>query len=282
MVRHRRPRLKLTFSVTRRSVLKAHMATLPKFPERSPEWSAEAKGMAAQAKVLSGNKLEQLVVRLQRHSGRTKEACWRFIIQFGIKGKVDHRRWTVQEIDVVREELVKRSIEDVAKKLNRTPKAIRNMLRRNHLSVREIRCDLFSVESLASVFHVRKSEVVFWIEQNWLNATVGSRGKRHFYIITAEALVQLYKHHQSDLLKRGIRNQSLFEAYLQYCYSPKHTVGEQLLDVRRDKRERAAYAAAEGKELDCGEEEEDDAEDEGHYRVDLEATNGAEEDSGSQ
>jgi hypothetical protein len=156
------------------------------------------------------------------------------------------------------------------------------MLRRNHLSVREIRCDLFSVESLASVFHVRKSEVVFWIEQNWLNATVGSRGKRHFYIITGEALVQLYKHHQSDLLKRGIRNQSLFEAYLQYCYSPKHTVGGQLLDVRRDKRERAAYAAAEGKELDCGEEEEDDAEDEGHYRVDLEATNGAEEDSGSQ
>ena len=45
--------------------------------------------MAAQAKVLSGNKLEQLVVRLQRHSGRPKEACWRFIIQHGIKGTVD-------------------------------------------------------------------------------------------------------------------------------------------------------------------------------------------------
>ena len=28
-------------------------------------------------------------------------------------------------------------------------------------------------------------------------------------------------------------NQALFEAYLQYCFSPKHTVGEQLLDVRR-------------------------------------------------
>ena len=261
------------------------MATLPQFPERFPQWSAEAKAMAAQAKVLSGNKLEQLVVRLQRHSGRTKEACWRFIIQFGIKGKVDHRRWTEPEIDVVREELVKRSVEDVAKKLNRTPKAIRNMLRRNHLSVREIRCDLFSVESLASVLHVRKSEIVFWIEQHWLDATVGSRGKRHFYIITAEALVRLYKHHQSDLLKRGIRNQSLFEAYLQYCYSPKHTVGEQLLDVRRDKRERAAFAAAEAKDLDGDEDEEEGDEDEeaeGHYRADMEATNGTEEDSGSQ
>jgi hypothetical protein len=236
--------------------------------------------MAELAKVLSGNKLEQLVVRLQRHSGRTKDSCWRFIIQYGIKGKVDHRRWTEHEIEVVREELVKRSVEDVAKKLNRTPKAIRNMLRRNNLSVREIRCDLFSVESLSTVLQIRKSEIIFWIQQKWLDASIGSRGKRNFYIITPEALQQLYKHHQTDLLKRGLRNLSLFEAYLQYCYSPKHTVGEQLLDVRRDKRERAAFAATGAKQLnDDGDEEEDDEDEEGegHCRAAMEATNGSEE-----
>jgi hypothetical protein len=59
-------------------------------------------------------------------------------------------------------------------------------------------------------------------------------------------------------LKRGIPNLSLFEAYLQYCYSPKHTVGEQLLDVRRDKRERAAFAADEKRRLNRCDEEEDD------------------------
>ena len=198
--------------------------------------------MAAQAKVLSGNKLEQLVVRLQRHSGRSKEACWRFVIQHGLKGKVDHRRWTEAEMELVREELIKRSVEEVAKKLNRTPKAIRSMLRRNDLSVREIRCDLFSLESLASALHVRKAEVVYWIEEQWLEASLESRGKRRVYIITPEAVSRLYKNHQRDLLKRGLRNQSLFEAYVQYCFSPKHTVGEQLLDVRRDKREREAYA----------------------------------------
>jgi hypothetical protein len=62
-------------------------------------------------------------------------------------------------------------------------------------------------------------------------------------------------------LKRGIPNQALFEAYVQYCFSPKHTVGEQLLDVRRDKRERAAYAAAVGDETSGDEEEEEDDED---------------------
>lgn len=223
------------------------MGTFTRLSEQSSTWSKEAFAMAAQARVLSGNKLEQLVVRLQRHSGRTKEACWRFIIQYGLKGKVDHRRWTEAELETVREELIKRSVEDVAKKLNRTPKAIRNVLRRNNLSVREIRCDLFSVESLASALHVRKSEVVHWIEQNWLEASVESRGKRRAYIITPDAFTKLYKNHQRDLLKRGLRNQSLFEAYVQYCFSPKHTVGEQLLDVRRDKREREAFA-----ELDQG------------------------------
>jgi hypothetical protein len=242
--------------------IEARMATLPKLPERSPVWSAEAMAMAAQAKVLSGSKLEQLVVRLQRHSGRPKEACWRFIIQYGIKGRQDHRRWTEDEVEIVREELVKRSIEEVAKKVNRTPKAVRNMLKRNHLSLRDIRCDLFSVESLASALRVRKAEVGFWIEQGWLQASISSRGKRKSYVITSEALMSLYKRHHADVLKRGIPNLALFEAYVQYCFSPKHTVGEQLLDVRRDKRERAAYAAAVGGERSSDEEKEVDEDDE--------------------
>lgn len=249
------------------------MATLPHSAQSFPDWSPKAKQMAAEAKVLTGSKLEQLVVRIQRHTGRPKDTCWRFVIQYGIKEKPEYRRWTDPEFELVREELVKGTVEQVAKKLNRTPKAIRNMLRRNQLSLRDIRCDLFSVESLATVLRVRKSEIVHWIEQGWLEASVGSRGKRHFYIITPEALTKLYKQHQQDLLKRGIRNQALFEAYLQYCFSPKHTVGEQLLDVRRDKRERAAFAAAEAAIRDSDEEEDHDEEDdenEGPSLADLE------------
>jgi hypothetical protein len=102
-----------------------------------------------------------------------------------------------------------------------------------------------------------KAEVVFWIEQGWLQASIACRGKRRTYTITSEALMSLYKQHHGDVLKRGIPNQALFEAYVQYCFSPKHTVGEQLLDVRRDKRERAAYAAAVGEETGSDEEEEE-------------------------
>jgi hypothetical protein len=210
----------------------------------SQRWSAEAIAIAAQAKVLSGNKLEQLVVRLQRHSGRSHEACWRFIIQHGIKGKVDHRRWTEEEIETVREELVRHSVDEIATRIGRTTKSVRSMLQRNGLLVRDIRCDLFSLESLAEALRVRKSEILSWVEKGWLQASVHPRGKRRFYSITPEALAQVYKHHLADLLKRGIPNRALFEAYVQYVHSPKHTIGEQLLDVRGDKKERAAFAAA--------------------------------------
>jgi hypothetical protein len=252
------------------------MAKLPQPSEGSQGWSPEALALAAQAKALSGNKLEQLVVRLQRHSGRSREACWRFVIQHGIKGRVDHRRWTDEEIEWVREELVKRSVEEIARKLNRTPKSVRTMLRRNRLYVREIRCDLFSVDSLARALHVGKSEILFWIKQGWLEATINNEGRRPSYSITPDALAHVYKHHLSDLLKRGIRNQSLFEAYLQYVHSPKHTIGEQLLDVRRDKRERAAFAASQTNEMSDEEEKDDDEYgDEDSFRLNLDRHTGS-------
>ena len=222
-----------------------------------PKWGSEAIALAEQAKVLSGNKLAQLVRRLQRQTGRPQEECWRFVIKYGIKAEVDYRRWHQEELDEARELLTKYSVEEVAKRLNRSPKALRNALHRRQLSVREIRCDCFSLESLAQILHVRRSEIAGWIEQGWLQATVTKQGSRTSYRITPEALSALYKHHLQDLLKRRIPNHSLFEAYVQYCFSPKHTTGEQLLEVRRDKRERDAFAALHNGEDFSPDDEED-------------------------
>ena len=232
--------------------------------------------MAAQAKVLSGCKLEQLIVRLQRHTGQTKEACWRFVIQYGLKGRLEHRRWTDEEFEALREGLVKFSLEEMAAKLHRTPKALRAKLEHEGYNLREIRCDLFSINSLACAVKVQRTQILFWIEQGWLPATISKRGQKNHYTITPEALAHAYKHHLPDLLKRGIPNQSLFEAYVQYVHSPKHTVGEQLLDVRRDKRERAAYEAINGSGIgqQNTQENDDDDDNEEEYRVSVSGDTG--------
>jgi hypothetical protein len=232
--------------------------------------------MAAQAKFLTGNKLEQLVNRIQRHTGRPKEACWRLVIQYGIKGRQDHRRWTDAEFDILREELVRRSVDEVAKLINRTPKAVRNMLRRNDLSLGEIRSDQYSPETLAKAVQVRKAEVAFWIQQKWLRARVVYEGKRRRYIITPEALKDLLRKHREDLVKRGIRNLSLFEAYVDFYYVPKHTTGEHVLDVRHDKKERAAFAESKRREAAIDGEDDDDIEDvfEGRYGIQMEEVDG--------
>jgi hypothetical protein len=61
------------------------------------------------------------------------------------------------------------------------------------------------------------------------------------------------------LEQKRVPNVALFEAFYNYCFAPKHTIGTQLLTVRRDKRERDAFAAArEGGEFDEEEEENED------------------------
>jgi len=234
------------------------MATARPLTGLPPEWGSEALALAEQARVLSGPKLAQLVRRLQRQTGRSDQECWRFVIKYGIKAETDNRRWHPKEVDEARELLTKHSVEEVAKRLNRSPRAVWNALHRRQLSVREIRCDCFSVHALAQAVHVRSAEVIQWIEQGWLQATVTNQGRRKNYRITPEALAAFYKSHLHDLLKRRIPNHTLFEAYLQYCFSPKHTSGEQLLEVRRDKREREAFAALQNGESSAQQNEEDD------------------------
>ena len=150
-------------------------------------WGPEARDLALQAKVLSGPKLDQLVRRLQRQTGRSREACWLFVLQFDLKSREEHRRWTEEELENLRETLSGHSVEEAARILGRSTNAIRCALCRNNLKVRDIRCDCFSVEALSRILCVRKLEIHAWIEKKWLQATTQLPGKRLTHIITPEA-----------------------------------------------------------------------------------------------
>ena len=179
-------------------------------------------------------------------------------MQTGLKIRDEHRRWTDDEIDTLREHLATHTVAETAKMLGRSVKAVRCALERNDLKIRELRCDMMSIDSLARILHVRKTEIQSWIDKGWLEATVRTHGKRASYVITPEAFRALYTRHLTELLaQKRIPSVALFEAFYNYCFVPKHTIGSQLLTVRRDKREREAYASSKTKD---GEFDEDDGE----------------------
>src|ERR1039458_8498052 len=103
---------------------------------RSPYvWGPDAKALAVQAQVLSGFKLDQLVRRLQRQTGRSREACWRFVLQHGLKSRDEHRRWSEDEIETLREKLSTHSVEETARMLGRSLETAR-MLGRSPNAIR--------------------------------------------------------------------------------------------------------------------------------------------------
>ena len=166
-------------------------------------------------------------------------------MQTGLKIRDEHRRWTEDEIDTLREHIATHTVAETAKMLGRSAKSVRCALQRYDLKIREIRCDM-DVDRLpgedspcaTSRRSSPGSRMVGWRRQ--FARTVSERG----YVITPEAFRALYTRHLSELIaQKRIPSVALFEAFYNYCFVPKHTTGTQLLTVRRDKRERAAFMA---------------------------------------
>jgi hypothetical protein len=161
-----------------------------------------------------------------------------------VQQKPVRRSWTEEEIDQVRELLVANPIVVVARKVGRSTSSVKHLCSRQGIRIKKLRCDLFSINSLAAAMHVRKAEIVFWIDQGWLDATKEGQGRTVAYLISPEALQRCLREHLQDLQKRNIRSSTILAVFNQFCYVPKHTVGEQLLQVREAKREQAAYESA--------------------------------------
>jgi hypothetical protein len=69
-------------------------------------------------------------------------------------------------------------------------------------------------------------------------------GGRQSTLTPGPGMERCLREHLSDLQKRNICSASILAVFQQYCYVPKHTVGDQLLQVREAKREQAAYDSA--------------------------------------
>jgi hypothetical protein len=206
-------------------------------------WPSEAHELAKQARSTNALKLEPLVRKLQRTTGRRKRDCVNFILR-QLEKAPRPGAWTDDEIAQVRELVLSHSVEDVARKIGRSADAVRCICKRKGLRLRELRCDFFSIHSLAVQMHVRKQEICYWIEQGWLEASRIEQNNSVSYKISPEALQKCLRTHLDELQKRNISSAAILSVFREYCYAPKHTIGEQLLPVREAKREREAYESA--------------------------------------
>ncbi|HTF61376.1 MAG TPA: hypothetical protein VK638_01550 [Edaphobacter sp.] len=92
--------------------------------------------------------------------------------------------------------------------------------------------------------HVRKQEIYYWIEHGWLEATRIEQNNSVSYKISPEALYKMPTHASGQASKTKHSSAAILQVFREYCYVPKHTIGEQLLQVREAKREQEAYESA--------------------------------------
>ena len=146
--------------------------------------------------------------------------------------------WTEEESDQVCELLVINRMELVAHKLRRSLSSAKQLCGRLEIRVREVRCDLFSINSLAAAVHLRKAEIVWWIDRGWLEAMRENEAKSTRHKIQPETLQRCLRERSAELQERNLRSATILAVFKHFCDVPKHTAGEELRHVREAKRSR--------------------------------------------
>jgi hypothetical protein len=193
--------------------------------------------------------LKALVAKVAELSGNPRDACWRFVRQFGIREKQSYREWTIKEQQKLLDLIVSYPLHEVTVLLRRSPASIRSMLRRLGANGR-MGQDWFTKYTLAEALHIRAEEVRKWIERGWLKCRIVQTGRLKKEIIDAADFCVFCKYHRAEIVGRRLNSDRL--NFVQtFVFPPSHM---ELLPVREAKREQAQYEAQMKKESSSAEE----------------------------
>jgi hypothetical protein len=197
--------------------------------------------------------LKSLIARLVEVSGNPRDACWRFVRQFGIREKQSYRTWTNKEQQKLLDLIVTHPLHEVTLLLRRSPASIHSMLRRLGANAR-IGQDWFTKYTLAEALHVRAEEVQKWIDRGWLKCRIVQTGTLKKEIIDAADFCEFCKRYRTEIIGRRLNSDRL--SFVQtFVFPPSHM---ELLPVREAKKEQAEYEAQMRKEAEWAEHEEKD------------------------
>jgi hypothetical protein len=201
---------------------------------RSFCWSKEARGLVRDHKARIGSSLghnepdlRMLITTLTEISGNPRDACLRFVRQFGITRKRSYREWTKREQQRLLDLITALPVEEAARILNRPPGSVRSMLHRLGMGGRTGR-EWFTKFSLSRALHTRPDEIQKWIDAGWLRSRTLTTAGAHARIIYADDFCEFVKQHGRDVVGRRLTYDALWFVR-NYVFPPSHA---ELLSVR--------------------------------------------------
>jgi len=201
---------------------------------RTFSWSKEARGLVRDYQARIGSNLghnqadrRMLITRLTEISGNPRDACLRFVSQFGIAQKRSYREWTKREQQRLLDLITAIPVEEAARILNRRSGSVRSMLHRLGIGARTGR-EWFTKFSLSRALHTRPDEIQKWIDVGWLRSRTLTTAGVQAHVIYPDDFCAFVKQHGRAVAGRRLTYDAL--RFVQnYVFPPSHA---ELLSVR--------------------------------------------------
>ena len=178
-----------------------------------------------------------LITKLNAISGNPRDACLRFVRQFGVTQQCSYREWTKREQQRLLNLIVTLPVAEAARTLNRPAGSVRSMLHRLGIGGRTGR-DWFTKYSLSRALHTRPDEIQKWIDLGWLRSRVLTTAGVQVHVIYADDFCEFVKRHGRAAMGRRLTYDTLW--FVQnYVFPPSHA---ELLSVRGTYNKQSAKA----------------------------------------
>jgi hypothetical protein len=223
-----------------------HKRRMFRWPKEARELIREYKERASRNQEHDETGWRMLVTKLAELSGNPRDACLRFLREFGVNQKRAYREWTKPEQQRLLDLITSMPVEEASKILRRPAGSVRSMLHRLGIGGKTGR-EWFTKFSLSRALHTRPDEVQKWIDLGWLKSRSLTAAGAKAKIIDPDDFCQFVKEHGRTVVSRRLTYETLW--FVQhYVFPPSHA---ELLSVRGTYNKRGtredAPAGAEGR-----------------------------------